>query len=95
MLAAGCVPVVNDAEHNRTVLDNDQVAYASATPYDLAEALSGLAMEARFRRPSRSVNASRSVASTTWSEAGATVEGIVRRHVAARQLEGGLRAVRG
>ena len=30
MLAAGCIPVVNDAEHNRVVLDNDHVA----TPRD-------------------------------------------------------------
>ena len=28
MLAAGCIPVVNDAEHNRVVLDNPHVAYA-------------------------------------------------------------------
>ena len=39
MLAAGCIPVVNDADHNRVVLDNDHVAYAPATPHDLADAL--------------------------------------------------------
>ena len=36
MLAAGCIPVVNDAEHNRMVLDNAHVAYAPATPFELA-----------------------------------------------------------
>ena len=95
MLAAGCVPVVNDADHNRSVLANDQVAYARATPHDLAQALSGLAMEARFRRPARSVAASRSVAGVRWADAGAVVEEIVRLHVAGQHLDGGLRAARG
>src|SRR5690606_18501805 len=30
MLAAGCIPVVNDAEQNRMVLDNTHVAYSRA-----------------------------------------------------------------
>ena len=42
MLAAGCIPVVNDAEQNRIVLDNPEVAYAPATPFDLANALCAL-----------------------------------------------------
>ena len=40
MLAAGCIPVVNDAEHNRIVLDNAHVAYSS--PFELATTLSRL-----------------------------------------------------
>ena len=40
MLASGCIPVVNDAEHNRVVLDNDRVTYAPATPFELAAAIS-------------------------------------------------------
>ena len=31
--------MVNEAEHNRVVLDNDYVRYARATPFDLAAAL--------------------------------------------------------
>src|SRR4029453_12948650 len=62
MLAAGCIPGVNDAEHHRIVLDNDHVAYAPATPHDLAEALGRLvtrppevmAAEARAAAASRS-----------------------------------------
>ena len=48
MLAAGCIPVVNDAEHNRIVLDNDQVAYAPAD-----------AVRARRRAVARSSSARR------------------------------------
>src|SRR5262249_7903344 len=40
MLSAGCIPVVNDAEHNRVVLNNSFVRYAPATPHALADALS-------------------------------------------------------
>src|SRR4029079_10955687 len=39
MLAAGCIPVVNDGEQNRIVLDNSKVAYAPATPFELAAKL--------------------------------------------------------
>src|SRR6185295_13510110 len=42
MLAAGCIPVVNDAEHNRIVLDNDFVTYSPPTPFELAESISAL-----------------------------------------------------
>jgi glycosyltransferase involved in cell wall biosynthesis len=40
MLASGCIPVVNDAEHNRVVIENDHVRYAQPTPFALADALS-------------------------------------------------------
>ncbi len=40
MLSAGCIPVVNDAQHNRVVLDNDHVVYAPPSPAALAAALS-------------------------------------------------------
>jgi hypothetical protein len=39
MLAAGCIPIVNDAEHNRVVLDYPHVRYTPATPHALAAAL--------------------------------------------------------
>ena len=56
MLAAGCIPLVNDAEHNRLVLDNAQVAYAPATPFELAGSLAELVdrpAAERGRRPRR------------------------------------------
>ncbi len=72
MLAAGCIPVVNDAEHNRIVLDNPAVAYAQATPFDLANALACL-----VDRPVQSVDAARhpaaaSVQGASWEDAGAS-----------------------
>lgn len=42
MLAAGCIPVVNDAEHNRIVLDNDNVAYCRPMPHEIAGELARL-----------------------------------------------------
>ena len=39
LLAAGAIPVVNDAVHNRRVLANPEVVWARATPQGLADAL--------------------------------------------------------
>jgi hypothetical protein len=82
MLAAGCIPVVNDAEHNRLVLDNDHIAYAAATPFELARALSELVERPPAARLEAATAAAQSVQSTTWEQAGATVVGIVERVVA-------------
>jgi O-antigen biosynthesis protein len=84
MLAAGCIPVVNDAEHNRVVLDNPHVAYAPATPFDLANALCELVEQAPAQRVARAGEAAASVASTTWDEAGRQVERILRGVVESR-----------
>jgi O-antigen biosynthesis protein len=81
MLAAGCVPVVNDAEHNRIVLDNAEVAYAPGTPYDLAGALAALVERPAAERPTMAESAAASVEGTSWDEAGAVVERIVREVV--------------
>lgn len=72
MLAAGCVPVVNDAEHNRLVLDNAHVEYAPGN--ELAAAVCAL-----VRRPPAA-----SVRTTTWRQAGAQVERILVDLVGAR-----------
>ena len=76
MLACGCIPVVNDAEHTRIVLDNDHVATRrrrrSSWP-------------TRSTRSSRTGSAERveaaagSVSGTSWDDAGAKFEAIVRR----------------
>jgi glycosyltransferase involved in cell wall biosynthesis len=79
MLAAGCIPVVNDAEHNRVVLDNDHVAYALPTPHDLAEALGRLVTRPPGQMAADARAAAASVQSCSWDEAGRTVERIVRR----------------
>jgi hypothetical protein len=77
MLAAGCIPVVNDAEHNRMVLDNPFIRYAEAYPQALANELSSLVRQPDF--PSLSEAAAASVRSTSWDDAGAAVDAIFRR----------------
>ncbi|HTR73908.1 MAG TPA: hypothetical protein VMH33_01450 [Solirubrobacterales bacterium] len=84
MLAAGCVPVVNEAEHNRAVLANCQVAYTRPTPFDIAATLSRLVAAPGERREAAATAAIYSVASTSWVLSGHQVERIVRDAVLAR-----------
>lgn len=83
MLAAGCIPVVNDAEHNRIVLDNPFVRYASPTPRALADALCDVVATKDFEMLAASASAS--VATASWDEAGRTVEQSIRRSVLVAQ----------
>ena len=83
MLAAGCIPVVNDAEQNRSVLDNPQVAYAPATPFDLANALAALVEKPAAERRAAAEAATASVQGMLWEDAGAVVERVVREVVEA------------
>jgi hypothetical protein len=78
MLAAGCIPVVNDADHNRIVLDNEHVAYAQPTPFDLAAELTRLVRRPGAAQLADAQAAAASVQGTTWEQAGAMVERIVR-----------------
>jgi glycosyltransferase involved in cell wall biosynthesis len=86
MLAAGCIPVVNDAEHNRIVLDNEHVAYAAATPFELADALSRLVSRSPDRRATAASEAAASVDSISWAQSGAQVERILRDVVGSRSV---------
>ncbi|MFN0088930.1 MAG: glycosyltransferase family 1 protein [Acidimicrobiales bacterium] len=79
MLAAGCIPVVNDAVHNRQVLDNDHVSYASPTPHALADALE--AVIAAPDADAKAVAAAASVAGSSWDAAGDLVESVLRREL--------------
>jgi hypothetical protein len=72
MLASGCIPVVNDADHNRIVLDNPFVRYAPPTPHALAAALADVAAEPDVS--ARADSASRSVSGIFWDDAGRQVE---------------------
>ena len=85
MLAAGCLPLVNDAEHNRIVLDNDHVVYAPATPFELANALSALVERSADVRAAAAEAAAGSVRGCSWDAAGVEVERIVRTAVEAAQ----------
>ena len=77
MLAAGCIPVVNDAEQNRVVLDNAHVAYAHATPFELAEALCELVERPLEQRQAAAEAAAASVQGASWDDAGTAVVRIV------------------
>jgi glycosyltransferase involved in cell wall biosynthesis len=77
MLAAGCIPVVNDAEHNRVVLDNAHVAYAPASPFELADALCRLVERPLAQRSAAAEAAAASVQATSWDDAGKAVVRIV------------------
>src|SRR4051812_2579273 len=77
MLAAGCIPVVNDAEGSRMVLDNSEVAYAPATPFELAAKLSELVERPPAQRQTAAEAAAASVTGSSWDDAGAAVVRIV------------------
>lgn len=77
MLAAGCIPVVNDAVHNRVVLDNPYVKYTVAEPHALATALESVIENGD--RLENSFRASESVRGAGWDTAGAKVDAILRR----------------
>ncbi len=85
MLAAGCLPVVNDADNNRLVLANDHVVYAPATPFELAAALSDLVSRDPADQLAVARAAAGSVAGSGWAASGRRVEEIVRSVVLARQ----------
>lgn len=88
MLASGCLPVVNDAEHNRIVLDNEEVVYVPPTPFELADALSALVERPAAERDAAAAAAARSVQSRSWDDAGLQVERAVRSVVSAAGTPG-------
>ena len=77
MLAAGCIPIINDAEHNRIVLGNPHVRYSAPTPHALAKALEDLVQMSDFG--TLSLMAAESVKLTTWDDAGAAVDAAFKR----------------
>jgi len=77
MLAAGCIPVVNEGIQNRIVLDNPFVRYAQPNPHALASELEAVVTDTDFESLSQSAAAS--IHGVTWDDAGATIDGILRR----------------
>jgi glycosyltransferase involved in cell wall biosynthesis len=77
MLSAGCIPVVNDTVQVRTDMENDFVRYAQPYPQALAAQLEAIVSTPDFE--TLSAAAAASVRSTTWDEAGATVDSLLRR----------------
>ncbi len=82
LLAAGCIPVINDARHNRLVLDNPYVRYVQPAPGELAAALSDVVTATpSTQRDERAAAAAASVADLPWDAAGAAVERVLLREL--------------
>lgn len=79
MLSAGCIPVVNDAPQNRTVLNNAQVRYAAPEPHALAAALHEIVTMPDFERLAAAAAAS--VQLMTWESSGEQFETCLRREL--------------
>jgi hypothetical protein len=77
MLAAGCIPVVNDSILIRTDMKTPYVRYAAPYPAALASELEAVVNTPDFESLSQA--AAGSVRSITWEAAGASVEAIFRR----------------
>lgn len=79
MLAAGCIPVVNDAPQNRLVLNNASVRYVQPTPHAIAAELGEIVRNVDFDRLSR--DAAASVAHNSWEASGRDVEMALRQAI--------------
>jgi glycosyltransferase involved in cell wall biosynthesis len=75
LLATGCIPVLNDAESNRMVVDNPDIVYADAAPHSLARALQDVISRADL--PRDAARAAQAVESVGWGDAEAKVERIL------------------
>jgi O-antigen biosynthesis protein len=85
MLAAGCIPIVNEGIQNRIVLDNPFVRYSAPFPQALASALESVVMDPDVE--SLSAAAAESVRSVSWDDAGAQVDQILRQTLEGDRLE--------
>lgn len=81
LLAAGCIPVMNEGENNSLVLGgrDTYVHYSPASPIQLAEALSQVVENKDTNGYAK--KASDSVASASWDRSYKKVEEILRREV--------------
>lgn len=80
LLAAGCIPVVNEGENNHMVLgENKYINYASATPMQLAEGLIKAVENKEIEERARL--ASESVKNTSWDKSYQKMEKILKREV--------------
>lgn len=78
LLGSGCIPVVNDAPHNRGVVENQWICWAQPEPLALADAICS-AVEASSNEVARKAGAS--VVGLGWDSAGSTVEAALLRIV--------------
>lgn len=80
LLAAGCIPVLNEGDNNAMVLGkNDYIHYSSATPFSLADELSKIVSMKDIQKYSE--EASDSVSDLSWEKSYAKVEKIIMKEV--------------
>lgn len=80
LLAAGCIPVVNNGENNSLVLgENKYIHYAPASPTQLADELSRVVSDKNIDRYTE--KATGSVSSLSWDASYRKVESILKREV--------------
>lgn len=83
LLAAGCIPVMNEGENNRLVLgENKYIQYTPASPIELAKGLCDVVEKDDINTYAR--EASESVKSLSWDESYKKVENIICREVAGK-----------
>lgn len=80
MLAAGCIPIVNDSKDVRMDLKSPVVRYAEPFPEALASALEAVVLTPNFDSLSRAAAAS--VRLSSWDSAGSTVDRILQEVLA-------------
>lgn len=86
LIAAGCVPVMNDGDNNRMVLHgmDEYVDYTPTNPIELADALCRAVEREDINEHAR--RASKSVNSLSWDKSYEKVERIIVREVTGREV---------
>lgn len=79
LLAAGCIPVVNDQENNRSVSDNAYIKYVEPYPQDIAKGLKEIVLKPDL--PVYAAQAAASAKELSWLDAGIKVEQIITREL--------------
>ena len=80
LLAAGCVPVMNDGENNRLVIgENPDIVYTLDSPVELARGLDAVVSDPDIE--SRCIRISKSAESSSWDASYDKFEKIILREV--------------
>lgn len=84
LLAAGCIPVMNEGDNNQMVLgENDNIHYAPASPIQLANELSKVVEIRDINKAAK--KASESVKTLSWDDSYKKVESILMREVTGKK----------
>jgi glycosyltransferase involved in cell wall biosynthesis len=80
MMAAGCIPVLNEAEHTRMVPFSSQMEYAEPSPAALAEALHNVVADDNIQKRAQKV--SQYAQKFHWDESNAIFEKVLLQELA-------------